>query len=59
MGNPSLRLSEVLIKFVKMKMVSELFNFIFICPSLYRRLKCMGECFQDYSRIQDFEADFP
>ena len=20
---------------------------------------CMGESFQDYSRIQDFEADFP
>ena len=24
-----------------------------------KHLPCMGESFQDYSSIQDFEADFP
>ena len=27
--------------------------------SLYVMISCMGQSFQDYSWIQDFEADFP
>ena len=32
---------------------------MYINVAFHHGLHCMGESFQDYSRIQDFEADFP
>ena len=31
----------------------------FVRPHKWCSFSCMGESFQDYSWIQDFEADFP